>query len=287
MSISKNWVDLHTHSIYSDGNLPPVDIVQAAAQAGLRAIALTDHDTVDGIDEAIALGKTISLEVIPGIEVSTLSEHSDIHILGYFIDYTDIELQATLKKFKEKRLGRAHIIVDKLNYLDIPLSFEEVLNMAGHSATALGRLHIAKALVNGKYVNSIKEAFDKYLSYNCPAYVEKFQLSPFEAIDLIRRFGGIPVLAHPGVTRRDELISGMVRAGLLGIECHHPVHPKPQVEYYRRLCHKYNLLITGGSDWHGDYNNSSISIGDIRYCAPYKIVEQMRSHSKLLRINNY
>ena len=244
--------DLHIHTTCSDGLTPPEEIVSSAIEAGLRAIAITDHDTTDGIDRAMRANEQMdgSLEIIPGIELSALVGKSDVHILGYFIDHHNEMLLQQIYKFKEARHQRAQQIVARLNGMGLDLKFETVLEVADNAV--LGRPHIAEALVREELVYSFHEAFAAYIGYDKEAYVPKYQISPQEAIDMIVLGGGIPVLAHPGTLGRDELIPSMIKAGLQGIEAIHPMHPRAMVQYYRQLAEKNGIIYTGGSDYHGE-----------------------------------
>ncbi|RKY69943.1 MAG: phosphatase, partial [Candidatus Latescibacterota bacterium] len=247
--MSDKYVDLHIHTRCSDGTSPPEAIPSLASQAGLEAVAITDHDAVDGIDRAIAGNTCNGLEIIPGVELSTTLGGADIHILGYYIDWKDRTLLEWIALFREKRLERARKIVEKLRALGLDLRFDTVLEVA--DGAAIGRPHIADALVNEELIRFYGEAFTRYIGYDGPAYFPKYAISPSEAIRLIRRAGGIPVLAHPGSVHRDEYIPAMVRDGLMGIEVFHPIHPPVVRRHYEALAIKHGILRTGGSDYHG------------------------------------
>jgi predicted metal-dependent phosphoesterase TrpH len=253
--------------------------VEAAHQKGLRAISITDHDALDGYPQAQELGSGLGLEVIPGVELSSEIEGIDIHILGYFIDIHDSALKDKLRQMKEARYVRAERMVRNLNDMGVDLRFETVLRIAGEGA--IGRPHIAAAMLKEELVYSFKEAFDKHIGYDSPAYVEKLKMEPREVFALIRAAGGIPVLAHPGVTKVDERLSEFVKDGLLGIEVYHSEHDARQRRYYRNYSTRRGLVVTGGSDFHNG-NQSKTEIGGPR--VPYSVVEGLREkHSTFLK----
>lgn len=245
-------IDLHIHTTCSDGVTTPEDIARSAIRAGLRAIAITDHDAADGIDRALRANEEAGgdLEVVPGIELSASAGNDDVHILGYFMDHHHEALLEALGRFREARYRRAQKMVARLNVLGLDLKFDTVLGVAGNAA--LGRPHVAEALVREELVYSYDEAFTEYIGYGKLAYVPKYRISPQEAIHLIVLVGGVAVLAHPGTLGRDELIPSMVKAGLQGIEAIHPVHTRELTAYYLRLAQKHGIVPTGGSDYHGE-----------------------------------
>lgn len=242
-------VDLHLHTTCSDGQDTPEELVEAAVAGGYRVISITDHDTVEGVIRGIGAAVGTVLEVIPGIELSALDGDSDIHILGYFIDCHDPEFIRQIAFFKEKRRERAEEIVLTLNRLGLDIQIDTVLRIA-HGAP-VGRPHIAEALVSEELVTTYDEAFARYIGTHAPAYVPKYRVSPAEAIGLIRKNGGIPVIAHPGVLNRDEIIGELIGYGLMGIEAVHPLHVPEKQAFYEKLARKHGLVVTGGSDWHG------------------------------------
>jgi len=249
-------VDLHTHSTASDGSLPPRDLVRLARQRGLQALALTDHDTVDGLAEALAAGAEFGVEVIPGVEISARHPLGSMHILGYFLDYQSELLGRRLAILKQARKDRNPQIIAKLNALGIPLRMAAVERISGGGQ--MGRPHIAQALFQGGYVRTLQEAFDVYLGNQGRAYVSKFRFPPEEAIAMIRDAGGLPVLAHPftlGLHTPETLgplLRELTALGLVGVECHYPEYTLEQEALYASLARQLGLLITGGSDFHGD-----------------------------------
>ena len=271
----EEFADLHIHTTASDGIVPPEGIVEVANQSGLRAIAITDHDAIEGIAPAIDTMKQFNCEVIPGVELSVTINGTDMHLLGYYVDYTDSSFTARLEFFRKIREERAEKIVQKMNDLGIPLDFENVRKIAGEGS--VGRPHIAAALLQGQFVSSFNEAFVRFLGNRSPAYVPKFKMSLSEAIELIRSAGGIPVFAHPGTVRRDELIPGFAAQGLQGLEVIHPDHTPAVTKHYTNVARKLGLIVTGGSDFHGPHTNMA-AIGQFKVpMAWLRELEQLRT----------
>lgn len=267
----RKYVDLHIHTKFSDGECSVQQIFGMAKERNINAISITDHDNVDSYPQAIPLGSKMGIEVITGTELSCVFNGLDIHILGYFIDLNNITLKNKLHEMKEARFIRARKMVKNLNNQGIDLRFETVLKIAGEGA--IGRPHIATAMLNEELIYSFKEAFEKYIGYESPAYVEKLKLSPKEIFDLILNAGGIPVLAHPGVTRVDEFIPKFVKDGLVGIEAYHSEHTSTLKRFYKEYCKKNQLVLTGGSDFHSQTQTRAI-IGEPK--VPYSIVEKLK-----------
>lgn len=240
-------VDLHTHSTASDGELPPAELVSLALERGLSTMALTDHDTVAGIDAAMAAARGTSLQVIPGVELSADVPQNEVHVLGYWMDWHSPAFEKMLDQFREGRYGRAEKMVRKLTGLGAPISFERVKEIAGDAS--IGRPHVAQALLQAGHVSSVTEAFDKYIGRNGPAYVERFRLTPEDAVALILSAGGVPVLAHPREVT--EYVLPMVRAGLLGLEVFYGMYDDATIQSLAYLARQYGLIATGGSDFHG------------------------------------
>lgn len=240
--------DLHLHSTASDGTLAPAALVALASERGLRAIALTDHDTLDGLAEARRAADTVGLEFVGGVELSCELDGGEVHLLGYFVDEGHEELARELALSKERRVERGRAIVAKLNRLGVPLSYEAVALEAG--AGAVGRPHVARALVSSRAVGSIDEAFLRFLRRGAPAYVAKVTLSTAGAIALVRRAGGVPVLAHPGLYRERDVIQRLAAEGIAGLEVWHPKHSREQARRFEALAARIGLVPTGGSDFH-------------------------------------
>ena len=267
----KKHVDLHIHTKFSDGTHPLEEIVETASIKKLKAISITDHDCIDAYPLAQELGSKLDIEVIPGVELSSEIGGVDIHILGYYLNIHTPELISKLAELKKARYARAEKIVENLNRQGVDLRFETVLNIAG--GAAIGRPHIAAALLKEELVYSFREAFDKYIGYESPAYVEKMCMHPQEVFHLIRAAGGIPVLAHPGVTKVDERIPQFIHDGLMGIEVFHSEHIGAMERHYMQYCRKHNLAFTGGSDFHNG-NQSKSEIGHPK--VPYSAVESLK-----------
>lgn len=242
------FVDLHSHSTASDGSRSPRAVVAAARAAGLSAIALTDHDTMAGVDEATDAGRQLGVRVVPGVELSAIDGDREVHVLGLHIERA-AALETMLREFRESRHVRAEQIVAKLNALAIPITFDAVLAQA--AGGAIGRPHIARALIAEGWARDSRDAFDRYLGAGKPAYVPKQRLSVAEAIALIHTGSGIAVLAHPGGEGRRELVERFVALGLDGLEVRHPGHSAEDVARLGALVDFFRLVPSGGSDWHG------------------------------------
>ncbi len=253
--------DLHIHTAFSDGTFTPEEIVRLAKKAGLKTISITDHDVIDGIEPAMKEGEKLGIKVIPGIEFTTEIPNTEIHILGYYIDYKLPKLTDTLKKIQDDRTARIYKILGKLEKIGIKLDVKRVFEIAGHGSA--GRPHVARALVEAGHVRNVREVFEKYLNFNAPAYVPHFRLTPEEAIKLILEAGGIPVFAHPAVSNYDEIIPDLVAAGLKGIEVYYSGHSRQVEKHYFGVAKKFNLLITGGTDFHGYGNSRETELGEV------------------------
>ena len=262
--------DLHLHSSYSDGTLTPREVVAQAARQQVSPIALTDHDTVAGIPEVLQAGAEMSVEVIPGVELSAHEDSQEIHILGYFIRWEDTAFQGTLDTLEGTRRDRLQEILRRLHRLGVPLTLTEVLQIAGKGT--VGRLHVARALLARGSVRSQQEAFDRFLAQGRPAYVKRMGLTARQAIAVIRQAEGVAVLAHPG-RKGLALLTSLIEAGLQGIEAFHPSHDVEDIFTLTRAATEHNLLITGGSDCHG------LAQGDVRLGQtqlPLAYVERLR-----------
>jgi hypothetical protein len=245
-----------------------------ARSKGLAALAISDHDSTDSLDAGLAAGKELGVEVIPGIEISTDVSESEIHVLGYFIDYHDTQFQTLLATLREARLGRARKMVEKLAAMGMALDWQRVQAFAGDGA--VGRPHVAKALVEAGHVPDIKSAFDRYISRNGPAYVERYKLTPAEAVKMLLRVGGMPVLAHPleGIGSV-PMIPELVGAGLGGIEVYYTGYTSQQVGLLETIARKYGLAPSGGSDFHGEGVAASSVLGQPP--VPYSVLANLRA----------
>jgi predicted metal-dependent phosphoesterase TrpH len=241
-------VDLHTHTVFSDGQLTPEALVELAIERRLVAIAITDHDAIDGIARARAAAAG-RIEIVPGIEVSTSQDSLDLHILGFFIDPSDSALGARLRRFRRERIDRVRAIVERLETLGVSIDVETVYANAGPGV--VGRPHVATALIAGGHVKTVDDAFKRYLGARAEAFVPRPAFHPAEAIAMISDAGGVSVLAHPGAFVPDGLVRELVQAGLDGVEVWHPQHGPTLVKRYRALAAELELIESGGSDYHG------------------------------------
>lgn len=264
--------DLHIHTTASDGSETPAQVVERAIALGLGAIAITDHDTVDGIDpaEKAALGRIV---VVPGVEISTEENDREVHILGYFIDPNHPLMAAKLLQLHRQRGERATEIVRRLQAQGVSVTIDEVKNLV---RGVVGRPHIAWILVQKGYVSSIDEAFQRWIGRGCPAYVPRARFSASEAVLLIRKTGGAPVLAHPGVSKSEGIIERLITVGLCGLEVDYPEHSKVQRAHLRRLAERYGLITTGGSDYHGPEHRFPLGAA----LAPLSVVEKLHAAAK-------
>lgn len=256
-------VDLHIHTTASDGLFSPSEIVQKAADSGLEVIAITDHDTVDGIASALEAARDFpSLRVIPGVEINTDVPSGEAHLLGYFIDYTNPDLKSALENLRQSRIRRAQGMVHKLKNLGINIEWERVQEIAGDAT--IGRPHVARAIMEKGYITSMKEAFIKYIGQRGPAYVERAKITQTEAITLILKANGLPVLAHPLTFKNAEAMLGELKtAGLVGIEAYYDNYKAEEVKHLVHLAGMHGLIATGGSDYHGIDSNNETMIGGV------------------------
>lgn len=273
-------VDLHIHSKASDGTLTPETIVEKANRLGLSTISITDHDSVASISTAIDASDTLPLTVIPGIELSSVHQGRDAHILGYFIDFTQPVLQQNLDKLTASRASRAGDMVKKLQAEGLSINFGEVA--AYSNGGAIGRPHVAQILLKHGFVKSINEAFERYLGRNGPAYVPKYVLEVTEVIDLIHSVGGVASLAHPGVAGiSEEFLAWLKEKGLDAVEVWHSDHTDQEIAHYQNLATKYGFLATGGSDCHGEGKSRGFVLGSIDI--PDRIIPPLLARSRQVK----
>ena len=243
-------VDLHTHTTASDGTLSPRELVRAAARRGVRVLAVTDHDSTDGLRDALAEAEQHRpLTIVPGLEINCDVPGAEVHVLGYLVDHEAAWFQDFLREQRAERVARVHRIAARLAELGLPIDPAEVFAIVKEGSA--GRPHVAQVMVQRGYVKSVREAFDRYLHVNGPANVPRKRLTPAEAVRIIRRARGVPVFAHPGLADRDALIPELVEAGLMGIEAIYAEHSAAQTAHYQDLCRRHGLVATGGSDYHG------------------------------------
>jgi predicted metal-dependent phosphoesterase TrpH len=266
------FADLHLHTNFSDGTYSPEELVAQARQHGLAALALTDHDTVEGCQRTAAACGAAGIEFITGTELTAEQDGHELHVLGYCVDTGNARLLAETARFQDVRQNRIREIVARLNQIHVPLTADAVFALA--NCRAPGRPHVARALVQAGLCANLDVAFERYLKRNRPAWVPKFKISAPEAIALIHHAGGVAVLAHPGLNRTDDFIPGMVESGLDGIECFHTKHSTSTSEHYMELADQYHLLVTGGSDCHGMSKGKPL-IGTVKI--PWEHVERLKA----------
>lgn len=268
-------IDLHIHTIYSDGTFTPEEVVCRAEKLNLVAISITDHDSVAGLEEAIAIGEKVGIEVVPGIEMSTDIGEDEIHLLAYYLDYKDKSFLSRLKEFQSTRVKRNRELLKRLEELGMSINHRELKEIAPRGV--ISRLHIARLMVRKGYVSSIGAAFEEWLNPGRPAHVKRIKVSPSQIIQLILKTGGVPVFAHPYLSGRDDLIPELVKAGLRGIEVYHSAHNSKTSEHYKEIAQKYHLLITGGSDCHGEAKDKML-MGRVK--VPASLLKDLKAAAK-------
>ena len=279
--LSSVFADLHLHTQFSDGTYAPEELAMHGKRVGLAAMALTDHDTIEGCLRMAVACAALDIEFIPGSELTAEVGGTELHLLGYFLDTENPKLLAEVGKFQNVRQDRIREIVARLNEQKIPLRAETVFKIA--NCRSPGRPHVGRALVQERYCATMEEAFDRFLKKNKPAWVPKFKISAFDAIALIHQAGGLAVMAHPGLNRTDSIIPGLVEAGLDGIECFHSKHPRRTAEHYLGIAAQHKLLVTGGSDCHG-LNKGKPLIGSVKL--PYQYVEKLKEAVKRKNVDS-
>ena len=276
-----DYVDLHTHSTASDGVYSPVELLQHAKDVGLRVLALTDHDNTDGLQEAAQAAAQLAIDFIPGIEINTDVAGGEIHVLGYYLEYERPAFQAVLKTLRDARERRGERMVELLNEHGISISWERVREIAQGS---VGRPHVAEALLEAGYVQSIGEAFDKYIGRGCYAYVPRYKLAPEDAVRLIASTNGLPVIAHPlelpGLDELRNCLPGLCKAGMVGLEAYYGPYSTEEEQVLRALADEYHLISTGGSDFHGPGMHPTPLGGRP---VPYEAVERLKAAAQQRR----
>jgi predicted metal-dependent phosphoesterase TrpH len=273
-------VDLHSHTTASDGTLSPRELVRAAVKRGVRVLAITDHDSTDGLRDAFdEAARHPQLVIVPGLEINCDVPGAEVHVLGYYVDEAATWFQDFLREQRAERVARVHRIADRLAELGMPIDPAEVFAIVKEGSA--GRPHVAQVMVQRGYVSSVREAFDRWLHVNGPANVPRRRLTPIDAIAVIRRAGGVPVFAHPGLASRDELVPEMVAAGLMGIETYYAEHSAAQTAHYRDLCRQHGLIATGGSDYHGERSGRTNPLGHPP--VPMSVYEELKMAAKKAR----
>lgn len=270
-------IDMHVHTTASDGQFAPAQIVAMAAELGLGGVAVTDHDTVAGIAEAQAAAEKAGIKLLPGIEVSTVAEGKDIHVLGYFTNNQNEQWQQRIARLGATREGRNELLVQRLNELGFPLTMDEVREISGELGS-VGRPHFAEALVRRGIVATKQQAFEQYLGEGGKAFIKRQRIHPTEAFQWIREAGGVCVLAHPGIYGDDALVEQLLQAGPDGVEVKHSDHTPEQIAYYTELAERYGLIATAGSDFHGYYEEGHSFHGGLgSVTASLDVYEQLHS----------
>jgi hypothetical protein len=269
------FADLHLHTLFSDGTFTPEELAREGARHGLVAMALTDHDTVEGCARMARACQDLEIEFICGSELTAEMDGAELHLIGYFMDCQNPLLQSELHKFQAARQSRVHEMVARLNAVNISLRAETVFALA--NCRSPGRPHVGRALVQEGFCASLDEAFERFLKKNRPAWVPKHRISALDAIALIGQAGGLAVMAHPGLNRSDQIIPALVERGLEGIECFHTKHTAAMSEHYLKIAARFNLLVTGGSDCHG-YSKGKPLIGGVKLPAVH--LDKLRQAAK-------
>ncbi|MBL0388478.1 PHP domain-containing protein [Tumebacillus sp. ITR2] len=273
--------DLHAHTTASDGTFTPRELVERAHQNGLAALAVTDHDTMGGLPEAQAAGAEFGVEIVPGIELSTVFEGKEVHVLGYYYDPTHPALVELTTQMREDRVNRMEKMVVKLQEAGIDITREEI---QAEAAGAIGRPHFARVLMKKGYVSTMPEAFEKYLGYGKPGYVSRMKVTPVQAVEVVLAAGGVPVVAHPGLIGKDYLFDELVPHGLIGLEASHPDHDEEKRQHYKTLAAHHGLLATGGSDFHGGGAEHRGELGSVN--VPLDVVRQLQAKSAYFQSQN-
>ncbi|MCJ7458482.1 MAG: PHP domain-containing protein, partial [candidate division Zixibacteria bacterium] len=268
--MEKKYIDLHIHTTASDGLLTPEKVVELAKELNLSAIAIADHDTVDGYESAKSKAEESGVELIPAVELSLSYQGRDFHLLGYLINCDDPTFKKKIEEFRQERLFRGEKMVEKLNELGVALRMETVKGIA--KGASVGRPHLADALLKEEYVRSYNEAFARYLGYHAPAYVPKKYLTPQKGIELVHQIQGLAILAHPGTAHQDELLPDFLEMGIDGIEAYHSQYERYQVDHYINLAKKFGILYTGGSDCHA--RADMVLMGKVK--VPYRCLEMLK-----------
>lgn len=276
----KRYADLHVHTNFSDGTFSPEEVVREANSKGFSCICICDHDCVGAIEPAMECAKGTPLEIVPGVELTVIKDGREIHVLGYFISWKEKWFQEVMKRVQGERDVRIDKMLGKLRRFGIKLDKESVMRLAGGKGS-VGRLHLARALADSGAVSSVQAAFNIYIGDFKPCYVEDIGFSPKEAVDLIMKAKGVPVLAHPAVLRDDSLVQEFIKDGVRGIETYHSDHRPSDSKKYEKMAEDYGIIATGGSDCHG-HAKRRVLMGDVK--VPYAVVERLREEAE--RIGN-
>ena len=273
-------VDLHSHTTASDGTLSASELVREAARRGVRVLGITDHDSTDGLAEAMdEAARHPPLVIVPGLEINCDVEGGEVHVLGYYVEYEAAWFREFLREQRAERVARVHRLAARLGELGMPIDPAEVFALVKEGSP--GRPHVARVMIKHGYVKSVPEAFDKYLHAGGPASVPRRRLTPVQAVEIIRRAHGVPVFAHPGLADKDGMISELVAAGLMGIECYYSEHSAAQTAAYVDICRERGLVATGGSDYHGPSTGRASTVGSPH--VPLEVADQLKDRARRLR----
>jgi predicted metal-dependent phosphoesterase TrpH len=264
--------DLHIHSTSSDGSSTPEEIVRMAKSAGLEALAITDHDTLDGIRTAQRAGRANGIEILPGIELGAYCQGEEIHVLGYLVELDNRPFLEKLAFLRETRIQRMERMVEKLQEIGFKIDIDLVSAISGFGS--VGRPHLAAALIRIGAVKTVSEAFEKYIGAGRPAYLSRYKMNPIEAVALVKSAGGVPVLAHPGLNNVNYPLADLIEAGLAGIEAFHPAHSREQSCDFQILASQNGLIATGGSDYHGPGRREGYQFGMVT--VPYCVIGKLK-----------
>ncbi len=275
-TINGERVDLHVHTTYSDGIMSPAEVVEAAAKLNLRGVAITDHDAIGGVAEAVERGRELGVVVVPGVEISAGMDRQEVHILGYFFDHTDKKFREKLEGFQASRLVRIQEMVKRLRSMGLRIDFERVVALGGEGA--VGRPHVAMALVEKGYIGSMAEAFESLIGDNGPAYSQRARITPALAVEMIHEAGGVAGWAHPGLEGHDEWFDEFVEMGIDLLEVVHPEHSNKEANKYRVMAESEGLIAVGGSDCHGALVDGRLALG--RYTVEFDTVAKLREKAR-------
>jgi len=271
----KQYIDLHMHTLFSDGMKTPEELLDLVRSKKLKAFSVTDHDSLTGFLKVKELLSDDDPELVSGVELSVSIDNSDMHILAYFVDYENENFNEALLEFQKRRNMRSRLMVQKLNELGVNINFEDVEKLA--HGDVIGRPHVAKAIFENRNVDYYEEAFQKYIGDNKPAYIPKENFTLKQAIDLIHQADGLAVLAHPGINNKEEYLDVLVGLGLDGLEAYHPCHKQSDVDRYIHMAEKHRLVVTGGSDYHGiEGRYGKIGSQNVPYSCLERIKEKIK-----------
>ena len=256
-------IDLHLHTTASDGTLDPAALVARAHDAGVRTLSVTDHDTMSGVPVAAEAASKLGLEFLPGVEITAVLERRDVHLLGYFLDPSPPALESFLQAQRDDRITRARSMSDKLAELGVPIAIDPIIESAAAEGRSVARPLLARALVEAGHASSLREGFDRWIGDGGTAYVPRTGSSPADVVRLISRAGGVSSVAHPRLLNRDSLVPSLAKAGLAAIEVYHPEHDRTAQAHYRQLAVQHELVVSGGSDFHGDDHHRASSLGSV------------------------